>query len=232
MVVDTATETVLSVTCEDCPASQGGCKHGVGFLMLVHRRSEEPSPTSVECYWKKSVLSSVGSSIKFVFQNLPQKFLIHFYSNSKKDHNITHLKHITEEKNPSLSLQVLLHNFVHVNENSVNQELFLQFCSQTTYSDFCSLAVKNTLRYGNITASKLYEVAHCYSFDGSLVEKILVFGASPDALGKDYVVEIKCSASLKSKTLYIRRYGEVKPKHKAQMNLQMLLCNKKKAICG
>ncbi|KAL4718156.1 hypothetical protein ACJJTC_003371 [Scirpophaga incertulas] len=29
-----------------CPASLGGCKHAVAFLMWVHRRSEEPSCTS------------------------------------------------------------------------------------------------------------------------------------------------------------------------------------------
>ncbi|GBP94158.1 hypothetical protein EVAR_78209_1 [Eumeta japonica] len=34
--------------------------------MWLHRRSEEPSCTSVECYWKKSKLSRVGSSMKYM----------------------------------------------------------------------------------------------------------------------------------------------------------------------
>lgn len=34
--------------------------------MWVHRRSEEPSCTSTECYWKKSKLSRVGSSLKYL----------------------------------------------------------------------------------------------------------------------------------------------------------------------
>ncbi|GBP88368.1 hypothetical protein EVAR_52673_1 [Eumeta japonica] len=55
-----------SVQCEDCVASQGGCKHAIAFLMWLHRRSEEPSCTSVECYWKKSKLSRVGSSMKYM----------------------------------------------------------------------------------------------------------------------------------------------------------------------
>ncbi|GBP54758.1 hypothetical protein EVAR_90042_1 [Eumeta japonica] len=57
LVVDEENEVVLSVQCEDCVASQGGCKHAIAFLMWLHRRSEEPSCTSVECYWKKSKLS-------------------------------------------------------------------------------------------------------------------------------------------------------------------------------
>lgn len=53
---------ILSVQCQDCVASQGGCKHAIAFLMWVHRRSEEPSCTSVECYWKKFRLSRVGTA--------------------------------------------------------------------------------------------------------------------------------------------------------------------------
>lgn len=34
--------------------------------MWVHRESEKPPSTSVECYWRKPKLSKVGSSIKFI----------------------------------------------------------------------------------------------------------------------------------------------------------------------
>lgn len=34
--------------------------------MWLHRRSEEPSKTEVSCYWAKSKLSKVGTSIKFL----------------------------------------------------------------------------------------------------------------------------------------------------------------------
>lgn len=66
LILDEEEENILSVRCEDCVASQGGCKHAIAFLMWVHRRSEEPSCTSVECYWKKSKLSRVGSSLKYI----------------------------------------------------------------------------------------------------------------------------------------------------------------------
>lgn len=44
----------------------GGCKHAIAFLMWIHRRSEEPSPTDVQCYWKKSVLAKVGTAKQFM----------------------------------------------------------------------------------------------------------------------------------------------------------------------
>lgn len=56
----------MSVQCHDCVASQGGCKHAIAFLMWVHRRSEEPSCTSLECYWKKSKLSRVDTTLKYI----------------------------------------------------------------------------------------------------------------------------------------------------------------------
>lgn len=34
--------------------------------MWLHRRSEEPAPTEVVCYWKKPVLSQVGTADKFI----------------------------------------------------------------------------------------------------------------------------------------------------------------------
>ena len=34
--------------------------------MWIHRRTEEPACTEVACYWKKSVLSGVGTKQKFI----------------------------------------------------------------------------------------------------------------------------------------------------------------------
>ncbi|KAG8176969.1 hypothetical protein JTE90_029418 [Oedothorax gibbosus] len=64
MVVNEMEGLVKKIECHDCTASEGCCKHAIAFLMWVHRRSEEPSCTSVECYWKKSKLSKVGRSLK------------------------------------------------------------------------------------------------------------------------------------------------------------------------
>ncbi|KAH9642211.1 hypothetical protein HF086_005541 [Spodoptera exigua] len=66
VIVDEKNGVIVSARCQDCPASEGGCKHAVAFLMWLHRRSEEPSCTQIECYWKKSQLSKVGTSLKFI----------------------------------------------------------------------------------------------------------------------------------------------------------------------
>ncbi|KAJ8685077.1 hypothetical protein QAD02_020870 [Eretmocerus hayati] len=49
-----------------CAASEGGCKHIIALTAWLYRRTEEPAPTPVDCYWKKPVLSMVGSHIKYV----------------------------------------------------------------------------------------------------------------------------------------------------------------------
>ncbi|XP_072384698.1 uncharacterized protein [Diabrotica undecimpunctata] len=64
--INEETEEVLDLKCYDCAASLGGCKHQIAFLMWLHRRSEEPSKTEVTCYWAKSKLSKVGTSIKYL----------------------------------------------------------------------------------------------------------------------------------------------------------------------
>lgn len=66
LIADEVDEAVKSVECHDCVASQGGSKHAIAFLMWVHRRSEEPSCTSVEYYLMKSKLSMVGTTLKYI----------------------------------------------------------------------------------------------------------------------------------------------------------------------
>jgi hypothetical protein len=43
-----------------------GCKHALAVLGWLHRESEKKSVTEVKAYWKKSKLSRVGNTIKFV----------------------------------------------------------------------------------------------------------------------------------------------------------------------
>lgn len=52
-----------------------------------------------------------------------------------------------------------------------------------------------------------------------------IFGASPDALGTDYVVEVKCPISKKTMKNYINN-SEITKKYKAQVQLQMLASGK------
>lgn len=38
----------------------------IALLMWIHKRSEEPSCTDIQCYWRKSILSRVGTTLKFM----------------------------------------------------------------------------------------------------------------------------------------------------------------------
>lgn len=64
--VDLKNSVVKSVNCLDCVASRGGCKHGLAVLVWLHRKSEIKGVTEVEAYWKKSTLSKVGTTLKYV----------------------------------------------------------------------------------------------------------------------------------------------------------------------
>ncbi|TGZ52774.1 Uncharacterized protein DBV15_11266 [Temnothorax longispinosus] len=57
---------IINVKCQDCAASSGGCNHAIAFVMWIHRRSEDPSPTDVQCYWKKPVLANIGTPRQFI----------------------------------------------------------------------------------------------------------------------------------------------------------------------
>ncbi|GBP79111.1 hypothetical protein EVAR_54471_1 [Eumeta japonica] len=124
LIVDEEEEKVTSIQCHDCVAAQGGCKHAIALLMWVHRRSEEPSCTEVQCYWQKSKLSRVGTTLKFI---------------SAKD----------------LSKVDLI--------NKIEAETRDQFKNNLWYE----------LRYGRVTASKVYEVSRCQTDDGTLISIIM-----------------------------------------------------------
>ena len=64
--IDLTKSEIKSAVCHDCIASAGGCKHALAVLGWLHRESEKKSVTEVKAYWKKSKLSRVGNTIKFV----------------------------------------------------------------------------------------------------------------------------------------------------------------------
>lgn len=170
-------------------------------MTWVHRRSEEPSVTSVTCYWKSSHLSAVGKSLKFIkakdlcksdVEPLPASdgsFLQVVFEKSKRagmyDSILTkHFKGMTNVE--MLSIHHLLSNFLQAQHGSTAEE-FLNYCSSQMSDTVCNSAEIETvqqsksalwheLRYARITASKAHEAAHCHTLEGSLVETIL--GAS------------------------------------------------------
>ncbi|CAH0546595.1 unnamed protein product [Brassicogethes aeneus] len=289
---------VAELSCQSCAASAGGCKHAIAFLMWLHRRSEEPEPTATVCYWKKSRLAQVGTSMKFITS---KDIFNEMQNNIKEEKEEMELKADTflekllsemtirqskfqisrhcinfEPQSSDISLHKLLAVFVEMGGEDV--EDFLTF-AEGTMSDFmCEKIAHETeaqstsklwqeMRYGRITASKIHEIAQCHTSNGSLVHQIMgaskiidtapmargrelekqviaelqhilgdvqlkksglflspkypAIGASPDALGPNFVVEIKCPTKLETMTNYISSDYKLKDKCMAQIQLQM-----------
>lgn len=169
--------------------------------MWLHRRSEEPSPTEVTCYWKKARLSAVPSSKKYVEvkEFLPKHTKLPIGDNTvvfKRmldaaiNQNIKSLvtryyvSSSTSKTDNSkiLSLHYLIGLFKDGGGDSVDE--FLKFATKEISEDVCLHAQTTTvaqnnspmwheLRYGRITASKFYEAAKCKTAEGSLVESII-----------------------------------------------------------
>lgn len=200
MVVDEKRETVESIQCHDCTASRGTCKHAIAFLMWVHRRSEEPSCTSVACYWQKSKLSKVGSAIKFISakdlakennrvakDTIPKGNLIldEFFEEAKKRklecEILKHDPNCHVEESKMLSLHTLMLKYSSVGQDS---EAFLACISSLCTGGLLQKIEQETreqhksslwheLRYARVTASKAFEVSRCKTEEGSLVASIM-----------------------------------------------------------
>ncbi|XP_046735010.1 uncharacterized protein LOC124404720 [Diprion similis] len=269
MMVDEKNESIDRVTCEDCAASAGGCKHTIAFLMWVHRRSEEPEPTATVCYWKKPRLAQVAANVR----SLKAKDLRPRRADPDLPDNTDFLKTVLNELQKSCS-------------DNTEVQSFLSFASNTMTVDQCIRARRETqtqsesklwneLRYGRITASRIYEMAHCKTKNGSLVEQVIgsskirdteamergrrlenevikllkemlktniedcgllvgarfpVIGASPDGVGDDFVVEIKCPMTRKAESRYIAANHQIAKKFLAQIQLQMFMKQVKKGF--
>lgn len=275
----------------------GGCKHGVAFLFWLHRRSEEPSVTSVESYWKAPTLSQAGRSLKYMtLQKLTQRTVPSIRQKSE-----VFLKKVLEGVNVAES--GLFEVFCTAkNENTSVWHLYLKYKDSVDRSlrsadDFIAF-MKNEmrttecqnvevltraqaksqewfdLRFGRITASKIYEASRCKTAEGALTEAILgasafkgteaskrgqklepqviaevakarnikiissglllnpgfpIFGASPDGISDNYVVEVKCPSKEETVRQYIEN-EKLKPKYYAQIQIQMFFANKQKGL--
>lgn len=295
--VDEANNIIKVAECQGCPASIGGCKHGIALLFWLHRRSEEPSVTETICYWRKSELSKVGTSKKFILLtdltasanlDLSNKddFLNKVISSSNNITDCMLLKMHKEVEMETLSLHHLYIAYVEETQSRNNvAEEFLKFCTNKMTVRDCNNAMKYTieqsksplwyeLKYGRITASKIYEASRCNTEDGTLVETVFgatkfpetlamkrglqleedvlrqcekernikfnrcglvlnpqypVLGASPDAISKDFVVEIKCPSKEKTVSNYVKD-NKVTIKYMSQIQMQMHFCKKNKGV--
>ncbi|CAG9788303.1 unnamed protein product [Diatraea saccharalis] len=198
LVIDEQEEAVKLIECHDCVASQGGCKHAIAFLMWVHRRSEDPSCTSIECYWIKSKLSRVGTTVKYITAKDLSKGKPSLSSNTG-----VFEKFLAEGKKRKLTnCEIIKYqkDYVFAGPEGFSMDKLVQKYKETSCDTFLSRVVltdsdisnieKETrdqhksslwheLRYGRITASRAYEFSRCKTSDGTLIAVILG-GKIPD----------------------------------------------------
>lgn len=174
----------------------GGCKHSVAFLAWLHRRSHDRATTSIKCYWKKSTLSKVGTSLKFIKlkdlckarkQNVVaplsnENFLTDLMEHSKMvgDAHNQLTKYFVEPSN----LEKLSIHYLTTTIKPKSATEFMEHCKSVMTTIDCDEAAVATssqnesplwheLRYARITASKAYEAAHSKTFSGALTESIM-----------------------------------------------------------
>ncbi|KAL5236791.1 hypothetical protein ACI65C_004201 [Semiaphis heraclei] len=201
LTINEEKEEIVDLHCDDCAASLGGCKHSLAFLMFVHRKSEEKSPTEVECYWKRPKLSGVGTTLKYITaKSMSKKAIVNiqseisnknFFNEAMKlgeTHQINcqvgaHNYKLEESFFKMLSIHTAILEFSKQYNSNDTVDDFLHFLKERTpISVFSGVEEKTTnqannflwfeLRYGRITASKIYELSRCKKGDGVLVKQI------------------------------------------------------------
>ena len=71
----------------------------------------------------------------------------------------------------------------------------------------------------------------CFSSVGLVLNRRRpIFGASPDAINNEYVLEVKCPTTEENIKYYISQDGQVMPKVLAQIQLAMDMTERKKAL--
>jgi hypothetical protein len=218
--IDESEENIVSVVCDDCPASEGnikqnvvtlknnfidlifvlgGCKHVVAFVFWLHRRSEEPSPTEIKCYWAKARLSKAANSdvhlaaedtgkkrLKLI-STIEQDSLNAFFTESmnvglRAESFSPIIKHY-QPKPDLIGIDGLMQDYSALNQ-AHDAAGFIAFAKGRINPVECISIARNTvlqskskvwekMRYGRVTASKFWEVAHCNTVDGMLVEGML-----------------------------------------------------------
>ena len=173
----------------------GGCKHAIAFLLWIHRKSENPSVTEVECYWRRFSLASVGTSKKYIklkdlektniaLAQLPDNssFLTTLIDKGKENQLDSQLSRhnfvLESRKFLCLSIHQLLLNFSDKGSSSADD--FLEYAGKEISQDLCRMVEKCTrsqsdtlawheLRYAREPASKIYEAAQCKTLERSFV---------------------------------------------------------------
>lgn len=132
--------------------------------MWMHRRSEEPSSTDVQCYWKKSTLAKVGTVKQFIVakdllettsatQNVSSykhssflQTVLNIAQTKNLDSQLSRLHYITIERRITLiSLHSLMIDFVCLREGKSLVDEFISFAQLHISEDVCKEVNKHTI---------------------------------------------------------------------------------------
>ncbi|KAF9799883.1 hypothetical protein SFRURICE_017118 [Spodoptera frugiperda] len=154
--------------CQDCVASQGGCKHAIAFLMWVHRRSENHHAL----LW-----SAIGRNPNCLKLKRQER---------EKLRTVQLLKYqptYSESETWAISMHQLTYKFKErcvedfLKKIEITASLIKKVEEETREQSNSALWFE--LRYGRITASRAFEVSRCKTSDGTLISLILG-GKIPD----------------------------------------------------
>ncbi|XP_047031864.1 uncharacterized protein LOC124638799 [Helicoverpa zea] len=198
-VIDESVEKIITVQCNDCAASAGGCKHAICFAIWLIKRSDEPSTTSTTCYWSKPKLAGAVGDQKFILaknigkmkrapDNVDMTVNIAMFSEECKRRKVTTglILNYCGNQQPQLSdfsvFNVVLH-FIHQADDHCYDN-FKSFSATTITEDVVESIAEATkaqanstlwhsMRQGRVTGSRIYEAIHCKTENGALVQSIL-----------------------------------------------------------
>jgi hypothetical protein len=169
----------------------------ISAICWLYRRTNEPPPTDVQCYWRKSLLSEIRTkglvlkinemkgSGKFKKQGVvPDPTLFTKWLANADNVNCQLTKHFgTPEPTDQLDIQNIVFDFKKIQRNQTFEN-FVKFASnilEPTLLKNAEIKTKNQstsnlwhkLRYGRVTASVFYQISRCTKSDGNSVEQIM-----------------------------------------------------------
>ena len=159
--------------------------------MWVHRRSEDPSRTEVECYWKTSKLAKTARQYVTVedfgaigVEESQNNFMRDVLEEGNKSLSSSQILKYHYDRQPhyDLSLHRIFIKFIETGSSSFEE--FFEFAKLQMNEKLCQEAALLTidqatdslwheLRYGRITASKIYSAAHCKTATGTFVDQVI-----------------------------------------------------------
>ena len=201
VVIDEKRKEIERAECRDCAAAAGCCKHAVALLGWLERRSAEKSVTSTESYWRKARLSDVPSELKShgidrlakrprvcrAECERPVNFLAQVLAGAPHGASglIFQYERETDADLKAISMDRMLREFIR--DGGGDCGAFVSYCAAKMGEELCErvqmatkaqseCALWHSMRFGRVTASKVYAVAHCVSAVKPLV--MAVIGAS------------------------------------------------------